>query len=272
MKATEQWTRALAAWAIPPRILAAAPESPWGYLTHLFAHKADTLPADPTPSARRALEELPPCGSVLDVGCGAGAGALPLAARAAALIGVDPSAEMLRAFYARAEATGKAVTTIEGTWPAAAEDTPIADVVVCHHVIYNVADLAPFLLRLTDHARRRVVLEMTLRHPMSDLNDLWLRFHGLIRPTTPTADDAVSVLNELGLAPGRSDWMAPPLRWSGPTARQDLVAWTRRRLCLPAERDAEIDAALAPRIREGDGTVSLPLRPVVTLWWAGSAD
>ncbi len=122
MKATEQWTRALAAWAIPPRILAAAPESPWGYLTHLFAHKADTLPADPTPSARRALEELPPGGSVLDVGCGAGAGALPLAARAAALIGVDPSAEMLRAFYARAEATGKAVTTIEGTWPAAAEE------------------------------------------------------------------------------------------------------------------------------------------------------
>jgi hypothetical protein len=66
--------------------------------------------------------------------------------------------------------------------------------------------------------------------------------------------------------------MAAPLVWAGPTARQDLVAWTRRRLCLPAERDAEIDAALAPRLLERDGTVSLPPRPVVTLWWAGSAD
>jgi SAM-dependent methyltransferase len=271
MTSTEQWAQALAAWAIPPEILA-APQSPWGFSTQLFAHKADTLPAEPTPSAQRALEALPQSGSVMDVGCGAGAGALPLASRAASLIGVDPSAEMLQAFRARAEATGRTVATIEGAWPEAADRTPVADVVVCHHVVYNVADLAPFLLRLTDHARRRVVLEMTLRHPMSDLNDLWLRFHNLVRPTTPTADDAVRVLGELELVAGRYDWMASSLLWSGPTARQDLVAWTRRRLCLPEERDAEIDAALTPRLLERDGTVSLPPRPVVTLWWSGSAD
>ncbi|HKC74769.1 MAG TPA: class I SAM-dependent methyltransferase, partial [Chloroflexota bacterium] len=103
MKAAERWKQALAAWAIPPAILAAAPESPWGFPTELFERRADAVPAEPTPSTQRALEALPEGGSVLDVGCGAGAASLPLAARAGHLIGVDPSAEMLRAFRRRVE-------------------------------------------------------------------------------------------------------------------------------------------------------------------------
>ena len=272
MNAAEKWAQALAAWAIPPAILTAAPESPWGFPTELFERRADAVPAEPTPSTQRALEALPRGGAVLDVGCGAGAASLPLAARANHLIGIDPSAEMLRAFRTRVEAAGKAVTTMEGPWPAVAQQTPVADVVVCHHVAYNVPELAPFVLRLTDHARARVVVELTAQHPMSVLNDLWLRFHGLTRPTTPTADDAVAVLREVGLAPERVDWQAPSLGWVSPfTRRADLVAWVRRRLCLPPERDGEIEAALGARILERDGSVGLPPRPVVTLWWGGAA-
>src|SRR5690348_12266663 len=187
MSATERWAQALAAWAIPPEILAAAPESPWGFPTDVFARRADAAAlAVPTPSAQRALEALPQGGVVLDVGCGAGAGSLPLAARAGHLIGVDSSRDLLDAFRERGERAGTTVATIEGTWPDVADQTPLADVVVCHHVAYNVPDLAPFMQRLTDHARRRVVVELTAQHPMSDLNELWLRFHGLIRPTTPS--------------------------------------------------------------------------------------
>src|SRR5919198_6398731 len=130
MNAAERWKQALAAWAIPPTILAAAPESPWGFPTELFERRADAVPAEPTPSTQCALEALPEGGSVLDVGCGAGAASLPLAARAGRLIGGDPSAEMLRAFRRRVEAAGKAVTMIEGPWPSVAEQTPVADVVV----------------------------------------------------------------------------------------------------------------------------------------------
>src|SRR4051794_36244281 len=165
MNAAERWAQALAAWAIPPEILTAAPESPWGFPTELFERRADTVPAEPTPSTQRALEALPEGGAVLDVGCGAGAASLPLAARAGQLMGVDPSVEMLRAFRQRGEAAGKAVTTIEGPWPAVAEQTPVADVVVCHHVAYNVPELAPFVQRLTDHARARAVMELTAQHP-----------------------------------------------------------------------------------------------------------
>jgi SAM-dependent methyltransferase len=272
MNAAERWTQALAAWAIAPEILAAAPESPWGFPTELFERRADAVPAEPTSSTQRALEALPEGGAVLDVGCGAGAASLPLAARAGHLIGVDPSAAMLRAFRRRVEAAGKAMTTIEGTWPSVAEQTPVADVVVCHHVAYNVPDLAPFVQHLTDHARARVVMELTAQHPMSVLNDLWQHFHGLARPSTPTADDAVAVLREVGLAPARVAWEAPALGWFSPfTRREDLVAWVRRRLCLPAERDGEIAAALGARILERDGSVGLPPRPVVTLWWNGAA-
>jgi hypothetical protein len=78
------------------------------------------------------------------------------------------------------------------------------------------------------------------------------------------------VLAEAGLAPERVDWMAPAIGWSGPSARTELVAWVRRRLCLPAARDPEIEDALGPRIISEDGAVSLPPRPVVTLWWEAS--
>ena len=89
--------------------------------------------------------------------------------------------------------------------------TPAADVAVCHHVIYNVPEPVPFVEALTAHARRRVVLELMPAHPVSNLNDLWMRFHGLRRPTRPTADDFVAVLAEMGIAPGREEWEAARL-------------------------------------------------------------
>jgi len=153
MDAAERWREALAAWAIPAPILAAAPEPPWGFPLTLFAHRVAALMSTPTPSVRRAREALPEGGVVLDVGCGAGAGSVPLAPNAGHLIGVDPSPDLLGAFRERGTARGATVATIMGTWPDAADRTPTADVVVCHHVFYNVPDLAPFARRLTDHAR-----------------------------------------------------------------------------------------------------------------------
>jgi len=104
--------------------------------------------------------------------------------------------------------------TVEGPWPDVAARVDVADVVVCANVAYNVPDLAGFALALTDHARHRVVLELTSHHPMSVLNDLWLMFHDLRRPDAPTADHCEAVLRESGLDPRRTDW-APP----GPSAR-----------------------------------------------------
>lgn len=267
MTAAAAWRGALASWAIPQPILDAAPEPPWGFPVELFASRADASMTELSPSNQRALEALPEGGSVLDVGCGAGAASLPLASRARLVVGVDSSKDMLTAFEERAQAAGVESETIEGVWPDVAKSAPHVDVVVCHHVAYNAARLDGFARSLTEHARHRVVMELTAHHPLSNMNDLWVRFHGLTRPDRPTADDAQAVLREAGLEPEREDWTADA--GGGFARREDLVAFVRLRLCLPADRDPEIDEAIAPAVRVRDGRHGFGGRPVVTLWWPG---
>lgn len=267
--AAARWREALATWAIPEEILERAPESPWHFPVKLFASRADEAAhAEPTRSNRRALEALGEGGTVLDVGCGAGAASLPLARRSSRLIGVDSSVEMLEAFVERARAVGVEGQPIEGTWPDVAGQTPVADVAVCHHVFYNASNLTSFALRLSDHARARVVVEMTVDHPQSNLNPLWLRFHGVVRPTSPTADDAMDVLREAGIRPHREDWNAP--RPGGFDTKAEAVAMVRRLLCLPAERDPEIAEALGDRWEVSRGRWGFPDRAVATIWWEGT--
>jgi SAM-dependent methyltransferase len=267
-----RWREQLDGWAIPGDILAAAPESPWQFPVGLFrsrARRAGTRPA--TPSNREAARFLPPGGSVLDVGAGGGAASLPLAGVAGRLVAVDESADMVAAFLAAAEAAGVPAQGVEGRWPEVAGRVAPADVVVCHHVLYNVADLAPFAHALTGHARRRVVAELTERHPLVGLAPLWRRFHGLERPSGPGADDAVAALEALGLRVARQDWESQDR--FGFDDLDELVAFTRRRLCLPAERDPEVAAALLEEgTRQVDGVwVSGQPRRVTTLSWPGSA-
>ena len=254
----DTWRQALAEWAIPEHILEAAPQSPWGFPTDLFAKAAQRALTDPDrPSRRRAIEVLDDTSSVLDVGVGGGAASLPLAPPASLLVGVDQSADLLASFAAACEERGVAHREVHGSWPEVAPEVGPADVVVCHHVFYNVPDLVPFVAALTDHARRRVVVELTARHPLTRLNPLWKALHGLDRPDRPTADDAEAVLVSMGLEVGREEAeRRSPL---DDADRAQLVADARRRLCVGPERDAEIDALLGP----GPG----PVRRTVTLWW-----
>ncbi|HEV2811168.1 MAG TPA: methyltransferase domain-containing protein [Acidimicrobiales bacterium] len=108
--------------------------------------------------------------------------ALPLADACSLIVAVDASDEMLRSFGAAAERAGVAHQEIVGAWPDVAEHVPVVDVVVCHHVFYNVANLVPFVEALTAHARSRVVAELTETHPSFDLNPIWRRFQGIEYP------------------------------------------------------------------------------------------
>jgi len=270
--ALARWREQLEGWAIPEEILAAAPESPWGCPVGLFRSRARRAGSRPvTPSNREAARFLPAGGTVLDVGAGGGAASLPLAGVAGQLVAVDESPAMVAAFLAAAEAAGVAAEGVEGRWPEVASRVAPADVVVCHHVLYNVADLAPFADALTGHARRRMVAELTDRHPLAGLGPLWRRFHGLERPTGPGADEAMAALEALGLRVARQDWESQDR--FGFDDLDELVAFTRRRLCLPAARDPEVAAALLDEgTRQVDGVwVSGQPRRVTTLSWAGSA-
>jgi SAM-dependent methyltransferase len=268
----ERWRVDLADWAIPEYITAAVAESPWVLPRQVFTRRADRVSATPSgPSYQRAWAALDPPGSVLDVGSGAGAASLPLLPRATSLTAVDNDGGMLDKLSERSAAAGVTARTVLGRWPDAAADAGLADVVTCHHVFYNVPEIGPFVTALTGNARREVVAEMTAQHPLVSLNELWLRFHGLRRPVTPTAADLIQILEAMGLRPGHESWRRPG---GGDYASFDeMVDVTRRRLCLPPERAAEVAAALAesgidPEDPEDLGSSG---RDVVTIWWNGAS-
>ena len=258
--AAMRWAEQLEGWRIPDHILAAAPEPPWGFPVSVFA--VDEIPTADDPTIRRAREALPVGGVVLDVGVGGGAASLPLGPDAALLVGVDPSEELLVSFAASAERHGFEHREVLGAWPDVEKEAPVADVVLCSNVFYNVADLVPFARALTAHARRRVVAELTDRHPLVWMARLWEQFHGLERPTGPTATDALAVLAEAGIEVSSEDTAR---RQRAHPPRHEWISLVRRRLCLPPERDPEIDRLAG---RPEDRMVGRS----VTLWWDGAAD
>ncbi|WP_236796433.1 methyltransferase domain-containing protein [Amycolatopsis sp. GM8] len=253
MTAVEHWGEELAGWAIPPEILARAEESPWGVSRNVFVRRADRQLGTPSTPTHQAVLDYG--GTVLDVGAGAGAASLPCARAITHVTAIDTNIKLLAEFAVRAAALSLPYRTIEGHWPDAANEVGFVDVAVCANVLYNVPDLSPFVEALGRHARR-VVLELTESHPLTAMNDLWKRFHNLDRPHGPTADDAVIALRELGVEPEVVRWQQP----SAPVPFDELVAVTRRRLCLGADRTEELAAALAGG-RSGT-------RRMITLVWS----
>ena len=146
---------------------------------------------------------------------------------------------MLAEFTRAAADAGARSMTIQGGWPDVVLDTPICDVVVCHHVAYNVADIEPFLGALTGRARLAVVMVLPPVHPQSAWNNAWRRFWNIERPTGPTSDDFAAVLDEMGLDAERWEMPRPPLaRHTSDPASQ--VQSTLRRLCLSEDRADEV--------------------------------
>ena len=263
MTAADRWAKALASWAIPEGILAQTDETPWALPPRAFAESARlALERPPTPTHSSALEVLPDGGTVLDVGAGAGAASLPLSVRADLIVAVDQSPAMLAEMTTLVKGRVR-LKTVEGLWPEAAARVAVADVAVCANVAYNMSDLGPFVAALTDRARRRVVLELTARHPQYSLNWLWKHFWNLDRPETPIFEDAAQVIREeLGVEIEVARWR----RRAPLTSRldPDNVSWVRRRLCLPPSRDRELAQLL---VENGtDATAEM-----ATIWWAGRA-
>jgi len=252
--AAKKWAHDLSAWGIPQEILDQAPESPWIHPPAVF-----TLPeviAD-SPSHQRAREVLPEGGSVLDVGCGGGIATYAIAPPAGTVIGVDHQQEMLDMFAGTAIERGLQHQEIFGDWPAVADQAPVADVVTCHHVVYNVSDIEPFLRSLDAHASKRVVIEMPQNHPLASRRGAWQHFWQIERPVNPTPHDLMDVLAELGIS-------AHLELWDGPNVKalplEDEVRFLRIRLCLDSSKDQEIREFIA-------GESAPSHRSLATIWW-----
>ena len=252
--AVEKWKSDLDSWAIPKEILDQAEVPPWFHPAALFA-----LPDEihDSPSHQKAREAMPNDGTVLDIGCGGGIAAFAIAPPAKHLIGVDHQSEMLEMFSANAQKRGLSSETFEGFWPAVAEKVPVADVVTCHHVVFNVGDIKEFIEALDSHARKRVVIELPLAHPTSPRNAGWKHFWNLDRPTSPTADDFMKVLEEVGI-PARIEKFLGKVTVE--ESDEDRIEYTRMRLCLPKSRTNEVIEFLKSESNSGT-------REVAVVWW-----
>ncbi len=253
-----KWKTNLESWAIPQEILDQAEVPPWIHPVELFTIDEETIPD--TFSHRTARAALDEGDSVLDIGCGGGVASMALIPPAGTVIGVDNDQAMLDQYAMAATRYGAHHREFLGTWPAIADEVLEADVVVCHHVTFNAPDIAPFLQQLDMHARKRVVLEMPMFHPMSRLSPMWKHFWNLDRPTAPSAHDVVTIAQALGLNAQIEVW-ADAVSWGSRNVKSDEQRLTlaRRRLCLRADRTDELAAYLAEH----------PEAPVeiATIWW-----
>ena len=254
---TQQWHADLESWAIPQEILDQAESVPWAHPVSMFTVDAEI---EDSLSHQKAREAMPQTGSVLDIGCGGGRASLALTPPAGTAIGVDHEQEMLDEFASAGVRRGVVHHEFLGHWPAVADYVPECDVVVCHHVVYNVADIAPFLQALNDHALRRIVIELPMHHPVSDMSELWRKFWNLERPKKPTARDLHEIARAMGFDAQIEVWTDEKCGGRNELSHADRVRFARIRLCLPADREPEVEQALA------DAGPNPP-RELATIWW-----
>jgi SAM-dependent methyltransferase len=252
--AANSWREKLEAWAIPKEIIDQAETSPWIHPPSIFQ-----LPdhIQESPSQAKALEAMPPNGSVLDIGCGGGIGAFALTGKISRAIGVDHQQEMLDMFKENANSRNITTSLHLGFWPALEKEVEIADVVVVHHVLYNVQDVIPFIRALNSHANKRVVIEIPQTHPLSTMNAAWKHFWNLDRPTDPTPQDLMAVLAEMGIEANLQLWEGEMrMEQETPEAMNDR----RIRLCLPTSKLEDVSKFFKNN--------KFPKsRPLATIWW-----
>lgn len=228
--------------------------------------------AEDDPLLEHLSPRLRPTDTVLDVGAGPGRHVIPLARRVARVIAVEPSTAMraqLREAIARERLSN--VEIIEARWPVSTVDP--ADVVICSHVVYGVAEIERFVRALGTAARRHVAIVLRYGQREGPLLDLFARVWGERRGLAPTCVDLVGVLAQLGIYANLT--VAPMGAGSGRATRfpsfEDAVAQVRADLLNPVSPEAEaiIRADLASRLVAIDGEFELP-RPTGyagILWW-----
>ena len=214
---------------------------------------------------------LRPGESVLDVGCGSGALALPLARAGHDVVAVDFSAGMLDVLRRRASADGlRNVKTIHAGWDDdwRAAGVAVADVVIASRSL-DVRDLRAALQKLDAFARRRVCVTL----PADGLFYPQLLAHEAIgRPCAKRGDQdaAVNVLRQMGIEAevGFLEHASASRYQSLEAARESL-----RRVVAPAdEREGRaLERYVAAHLVEtagAEGRREWRQEPEITVRWA----
>jgi SAM-dependent methyltransferase len=196
------WRDELLKWAIPrdPRLAEEPEGDSWTRVAARFRDMSRTFRADQDPFMARLSPWLDTDATVLEIGAGAGRLTRPVAERVRQVVAVESSPAMRTILAEELEAAGlKNVEIVSGTWPAV--QVGAVDLAFCSHVLYDVADLGPFLTAMNDVARRACFIYLTVRHPFDSFRDLLQTFRHWTAPTRPTYLDAAQCLYQLGILP-----------------------------------------------------------------------
>ncbi|MYJ15517.1 MAG: class I SAM-dependent methyltransferase [Acidimicrobiia bacterium] len=266
-----RWKADLESWAIPESVLEQADESPYGWPPELWRRRTreSRTRRGTTPTTSLVTEMLGVDGTLVDVGAGTGRSCLPYARAGHRVTAVEKNPGMAAGLREEADAEGLEVEVLVGVWPDAAVSTPVADVALSSHVVYDVADIGPFIRALGGHCRRGAVVEMTNVHPWTNMNYLYRAIHDLDRPEGPSVEDLVAVIvSELGVEVGVVRWERAPDLWF--RTWDDVLAYYGRRVAVPLARRAELRPLLKEHVVARDDRLYVEDGPrtLATLWWS----
>ncbi len=184
--------------------------------------------ADADPFLQCVLRLVTPDKTVLDVGAGTGRHTLALAPHVARVVAVDPSPAMLGLL--REDLAARRLTNVEmvaSGWLEAQVEP--ADIVLCSHVLYPIAEPVPFIRKLEACAKQRVYVYLRVDPLPTDMG-LWSDFRGVALQSQPVHLDLINLLAQIGIAP---DVEVVEHRFSWTFADLDeAVAQVRNSLCL----------------------------------------
>jgi SAM-dependent methyltransferase len=206
---------------------------------------------------------------VLDVGAGTGRYAVPLAELGARVVAVEPNAAMASLLGEQARARGVSVAVEQAEWPAAEPRVGSADVVLCAHVVYPIADIVPFLRALDRAARCAVVMVARLGQVDDALAHVFAAVHGEPRVPMPALPELHMLLLQLGIP--ASVTMHPfETRWSFADADAAVADAAGRLGVAPGSpKWAVMEGAVRSRLVPRGGEVLLSPSPAYqgVIWW-----
>ncbi len=263
------WRRHLEEWALPEELLDAVEESPYGWSPEMWRRRSRSAATEAEPTKTAELVRSFDPESVLDIGAGRGRASLPLAREGRRVVMVEPSSTMLDGLAEELAATPEVdVRVVEGRWPDVAGDVSPVDVAMTAHVVYDVADIGPFVDGMHRIARKAGVVEMTTTHPWSNLTPYYRAIHQLHRPAGPTAADLAAVVQEVTGVPATVErWTRSGDMWF--ESMDEIVSYYGRRLLVPPGRRDELRELLTPDVLDVDGRLMVhPVeRELATVWW-----
>ena len=179
------------------------------------------------PVIDRLEQEFADCGTLVDIGGGAGRLALPLSLSRESVTVVDSSKSMLAELKDSCdEAKIENVYSVFGHWEDAVID--IHEGALCSHVTYGIENIGKFLENVNQFVSKRVVIIAFMKSPQAHLESLWREVHEEERVHLPGVPELMDVLWQLGIAPELNiiEHLGPHIYGSEKDAISDL----RRRL------------------------------------------